>query len=344
MGRAALVTERWVQNETHWVEAFCVPSASQSKHRSLIIRTRDKQTGSAWRDKKFFFVPFIFPSHQHSPKHTHLLISPSTYSMKSHIILIALLFTVGSVHSFSPSPRANHQCISIISTPRQATPSADEDARKEDKPERKHPDILLPFAPAADPNYINVGPVGEGDFIVSRTGGPTDEELTNENIRRIVDIECTDLEVNTLIWKCLGYRFDEESQTWKNDEVFPNWRNNYPTPPDLVGMRRIYEKEIDQPTLRANQALVRSVPVEHKLSLKKHLRPMGWKGYQYSELTPNKTRRAQCANWIVFFREELYGRSVEELRARRAAKKAAEEKAKQEGEAEEWKPPVREVY
>lgn len=223
-----------------------------------------------------------------------------------------------------------------------ATPSGDE--KKKVKPDKVKPDILLPFEPAADPNYMNVGPVGDGDFVISRTGGPTPEELTNENIRRIVEIECTDLEVNTLIWKCLGYRFDEKSQTWKNEEVFPNWREKYPTPPDLIGMRRIYEKEVDQPSLRANQALVRSVPVEHKLSLKKHLRPMGWKGYQYAELTPNKTRRAQCANWIVFFREELFGRSVEELRARREAKKAAEEKAKKEGEPEEWKPPVREVY
>ena len=206
------------------------------------------------------------------------------------------------------------------------------------------PDILLPFAPAADPNYMNVGPVGEGDFVVSRTGGPTPEELTNENIRKIVELQCSDLEVNTLIWKCLGYRFDETLQSWKNDNVFPNWRERYPTPPDLIGMRRIYEKEVDQPSLRSNQSLVRSIPVEHKLSLKKHLRPLGWRGYQYAELTPNKTRRAQCANWIVFFREELYGKSVEELKAAREAKKAAEQAAKQVGQAEEWKPPVREVF
>ena len=40
----------------------------------------------------------------------------------------------------------------------------------------------------------------------------------------------------------------------------------------------------------------------------------------------------------------MFGRSLDELKAKREAKKAAEEAAKTEGEAEEWKPPVREVF
>ena len=46
--------------------------------------------------------------------------------------------------------------------------------------------ILDPFLEAANPNYINQGPVGEGEFVVTRTGGPRKEELTNENMLRIV--------------------------------------------------------------------------------------------------------------------------------------------------------------
>ena len=66
---------------------------------------------------------------------------------------------------------------------------------------------------------------------------------------------------------------------------------------------------------------------------------------QYKELTPNKTRRAQCANWLIFYREELFGYTVEELRERRRLKKEAEEKAKEaEQKGDEWKPPVKEVY
>lgn len=72
---------------------------------------------------------------------------------------------------------------------------------------------------------------------------------------------------------------------------------------------------------------------------------------KYAELTPNKTRRAQCANWLLFYREELFGFTVEELRERRQKKREAEEAEKlrlekESGEKpeEKWKPPVKEVF
>jgi hypothetical protein len=71
---------------------------------------------------------------------------------------------------------------------------------------------------------------------------------------------------------------------------------------------------------------------------------------QYAELTPNKTRRAQCANWLLYYREELFGYTIEELNERRRIKKEAEEAEKKRLEAEgkseedEWKPPVKEVF
>mmetsp|Transcript_22117 Transcript_22117/g.25170 ORF Transcript_22117/g.25170 Transcript_22117/m.25170 type:complete len:150 (+) Transcript_22117:473-922(+) len=149
----------------------------------------------------------------------------------------------------------------------------------------------------------------------------------------------------------MGYRFDEEKEEWNNEKVFPKWREKFPSPPDLIGMQRIYSKEVDQPSLKANQQLVRSVPVDNKQSLKTHLRPLGFTGYKYAELTPNKTRRAQCANWLLFYREELFGFTVEELRERRRLKLEAEEEEKKRLEKEtgkaaedEWKPPVKEVF
>jgi hypothetical protein len=219
--------------------------------------------------------------------------------------------------------------------------------QKNDAPKKKkiEPEILQPFLPAADPLWSCKGPVGGKDFIVSREGLPTAKELSNENILKIVHSECSDLEVNTLVWKCLGYRFDGEA--WTAVECFPKWREKYPTPPDLIGMQRIYSPEIDKPSLRANQALVRSIPVDNKQSLKEHLKPLGWKGYQYAELTPNKTRRAQCANWLIYYREELFGYTVEELRERRRLRKEEEELRQQEKEErgdDTWKPPVREVF
>ncbi len=71
---------------------------------------------------------------------------------------------------------------------------------------------------------------------------------------------------------------------------------------------------------------------------------------QYKELTPNKTRRAQCANWLIFYREELFGYTLEELRERRRLKKEAEaaaeakRKAEEGNDADNWKPPVKEVF
>eukprot|EP00579_Thalassiosira_antarctica_P002190 CAMPEP_0201865822 /NCGR_PEP_ID=MMETSP0902-20130614/610_1 /ASSEMBLY_ACC=CAM_ASM_000551 /TAXON_ID=420261 /ORGANISM="Thalassiosira antarctica, Strain CCMP982" /LENGTH=289 /DNA_ID=CAMNT_0048390675 /DNA_START=37 /DNA_END=906 /DNA_ORIENTATION=- len=210
------------------------------------------------------------------------------------------------------------------------------------------PDLLQPYLPAIDPKYSVKGPIGEGKFTISRSGPPTAAELSNEQMLQIVKIQCSDLEVNTLVWKCLGYRFHEE--TWSPTEVFPKWKERFPDPPDFIGMQRVYSREVDVPSLRSNQALVRSVPQDNKQSLKTHLKPLGWTGYQYKELTPNKTRRAQCANWLIFYREELFGYTVEELKERRRLKKEAETvEAKrleeEEGEkSDEWKLPVKEVY
>ena len=72
---------------------------------------------------------------------------------------------------------------------------------------------------------------------------------------------------------------------------------------------------------------------------------------KYAELTPNKTRRAQCANWLLYYREELFGFTVEELREKRTLKKlTAEAESRRiveengDDHGEEWKYPLKEVY
>jgi Domain of unknown function (DUF1823) len=209
------------------------------------------------------------------------------------------------------------------------------------------PTILDPVPAAADPKYPVRGPIGQGDFILSREGGPTVEELSNENLYRILvrQSNVTDLEVNTLVWKCLGYRFDPDTEVWIAAEVFPKWKERFPSPPDLVGMQRIYSKDIDGSILKNNQYLVRSVPADNKQSLKEQLKPLGFSGYKVSELTPNLTRRAQCCNWLLYYREELFGLSLEELQERRRQKKQSEEQTRIEsGEEKKWSPPVQEVF
>lgn len=158
--------------------------------------------------------------------------------------------------------------------------------------------------------------------LVADAPEPSLDELSNENVVRIVREECGDDEVNALVWKCLGYRRDGES--YASDAVFPKWRAKYPAPPDLVGVTRVYSKDVDEPVLRANQALVASIPMKYKGGIKEHLRAVGWTGYKLEGLTPNKTRRAQCANWLLYYREALFGLSLDELREARDRDVAAE--------------------
>ena len=166
--------------------------------------------------------------------------------------------------------------------------------------------------------------VPEGFVLHRDKPEPSADELTNTNMLRIILSMCEDEEVNELVWKCLGYRWKAETDEWDASECFPKWRERFPTPPDLVGVTRIYSKEIDGPVLKANQALVRTVPMKYKQSIREQLRPEGFNGFKLAELTPNKTRRAQCANWLLYFREALFGVSLEELQRRKAEDVEAE--------------------
>jgi len=158
------------------------------------------------------------------------------------------------------------------------------------------------------------------------------EELSNEVLRDIVLQRVPDQEVNELAWRCLGYTPDPSVEGgWSSAGVFPNWRKNYPQPPDLVGVTRTYSREVDEPVLRAVQALQRSVPREHKDQLKPALKPVGWQGFKMEGLTPNMTRRAQVSTWLLYFRRELLGVPLEELVARKKARAQAEAAAEAEG-------------
>ena len=133
-----------------------------------------------------------------------------------------------------------------------------------------------------------------------------------------------DADVNALVWKYLGYQYDEVAQAWDSSDVFPKWAAKFPQPPDLVGVTRTYTRDVDEPVLRAVQALQKSVPTEHKDNLRAFLQPLGWNGYKMQApahakattgLTPNMTRRAQVAQWLYYYREALHGVSIEEVRS-----------------------------
>lgn len=142
-------------------------------------------------------------------------------------------------------------------------------------------------------------------------------ELSNLNLIKIVNLECTDQDCNYIAWKCLGYVFDENTSKFiLSPAVFPKWAAKYPEPPDLIGITRNHSAEVDKPVRDASMNLMRSIPRDYKGGVRA-LESEGFKGFKLKELTPNKTRRAQLVNWMIYYREKLYGKTVEQLREER---------------------------
>lgn len=108
--------------------------------------------------------------------------------------------------------------------------------------------------------------------------------LNTETLWDILNEKIDDATVNQLVWSCLGYVYDRERDTWDNTAVAPEWREEYPKPPDFIAYR--------PPTMK----LTRSIPKENKQLLKEKL---GFKGYKIGEFGPRQTRRATAANWLL---------------------------------------------
>lgn len=112
--------------------------------------------------------------------------------------------------------------------------------------------------------------------------------LKTETIWAILNEEIDDATVNQLVWHCLGYRYDSSTRQWDTQEVAPQWRDEYPEPPDFIDSRP------------ATVKLTRSIPPENKQLLKEKL---GFKGYKIGEFGPRQTRRATAANWLLSYME-----------------------------------------
>lgn len=108
--------------------------------------------------------------------------------------------------------------------------------------------------------------------------------LNTDTIWAILNETIDDSTVNQLVWHYLGYRYDPASNQWNNAEVAPEWREEYPEPPDFIDSRP------------ATVKLTRSIPPEKKQLLKEKL---GFKGYKIGEFGPRQTRRATMANWLM---------------------------------------------
>jgi hypothetical protein len=70
--------------------------------------------------------------------------------------------------------------------------------------------------------------------------------------------------------------------------------------------------EVDKDVRQASMDLMRSIPRDFKGGVR-NLEYIGFKGFKLSELTPTKTRRAQLVNWLIYYREKLHGKTLEQL-------------------------------
>lgn len=110
--------------------------------------------------------------------------------------------------------------------------------------------------------------------------------LTPSTIWQILRNELSDETVNQLVWRSLGYRYDEANNAWDVTDVSEDWQTTYPEPPDFIGSRP------------ATVKLTRSIPQQYKQLLKEDL---GFEGYSVQELNPRLTRRATAANWLLAY-------------------------------------------
>ncbi|NCJ06420.1 DUF1823 family protein [Synechococcales cyanobacterium C] len=110
--------------------------------------------------------------------------------------------------------------------------------------------------------------------------------LTTDTLWEILDGTLSNQTVNQLLWRCLGYRWDSETEQWNLSTVASEWADLYPEPPDFIGSRP------------ATVKLTRSIPKEDKQLLKEQL---GFEGYRVDQLTPNRTRRATAVSWLLSY-------------------------------------------
>ncbi len=113
---------------------------------------------------------------------------------------------------------------------------------------------------------------------------PSPPPLTTETLWAILNNELPDDTVNQLVWRSLGYRYDEPSQKWTSEQVDSAWAEKYPEPPNFIESRP------------ATVQLTRAIPKENKQLLKTQL---GFKGYTVDQLVPRLTRRATMTNWLL---------------------------------------------
>lgn len=127
--------------------------------------------------------------------------------------------------------------------------------------------------------------------------------LTVADLLAIVRGETPDAYPNEIVWTLLGWSWSTDTEgSWDNSDAEAEWRELYPdAPPEFIGNPNDYSPAVDRPIKKAVQRLQRSIATEHKNALRETLKPHGFAGWGLRDLTPNRTRRAACVNYILFW-------------------------------------------
>jgi hypothetical protein len=92
---------------------------------------------------------------------------------------------------------------------------------------------------SSDAEQIIDGRLNALEPLCDPAGSLTDEELSDENLVKIVNLVVSDQDCNILVWKALGYVLEDPEGgpvgprgkplgLWNSDKVFPKWRAQFP--------------------------------------------------------------------------------------------------------------------
>lgn len=131
-------------------------------------------------------------------------------------------------------------------------------------------------------------------------------QITGQDLLAIIRGETPDAWVNEIVRTFLGWRQMDNGE-WNDELVEPMWKEVYTKgPPNFIGKEGDYSPKTDRPVKLAVQNLSKSIPPEHKQVLKPAMKPLGFSGWKIKDLTPNRTRRAQAVNWIIYWYKVHY--------------------------------------
>ncbi|KGG13009.1 MULTISPECIES: DUF1823 family protein [Prochlorococcus] len=116
--------------------------------------------------------------------------------------------------------------------------------------------------------------------------------LSKKLLIQVLDDRMSDRFVARLVWERLGYQEQQfKNMPWPAGPETPlYWSQKFPEAPEIISQRA------------ASVHLTRSIPKEHKQSLKTLLK---FEGYRIGELYPRKTRRATAVNWLLAWTLEM---------------------------------------